>query len=54
MKSSFIEISNPKRSSIIIGCVYRHPNMDLDECNDSYLNTFLDKISEENKNFPSW
>ena len=31
LESSFIDISNPKRSTIIIGCIYRHPNMDLDE-----------------------
>ena len=49
LESSFIEISNPKRSNIIIGCIYRHPNMDLDEFNDNYLNTLLDKISKENK-----
>ena len=29
LESSFIEISNPKRSNIITGCIYRHPNMDL-------------------------
>ena len=49
LESSFIEISNPKRSNIIIGCIYRHPNMDLDEFNDNYLNSLLDKISKENK-----
>ena len=49
MESSFIEISNPKRYNIIIGCIYRHPNMDLDEFNDNYLNTLLDKSSKENK-----
>ena len=49
LESSFIEIFNPKRSNIIIGCIYRHPNMDLDEFNDNYLNTLLDKISKENK-----
>ena len=48
-ESSFIEISNPKRSTITIGCIYRHPNMDLDEFSDNYLNTLLDKISKENK-----
>ena len=40
---------NPKRSNIIIGYIYRHPNMDLDKFNDNYLNTLLDKISKENK-----
>ena len=49
LESPFIEISNPKRSNIIIGCFYRHPNMDLDEFNDNYLNNLLDKISKENK-----
>ena len=49
LESSFIEISNPKRSNTIIGCIYRHPNKDLDEFNDNYLNTLLDKISKENK-----
>ena len=49
LESSFIEISNPKRSNIIIGCIYRHPNMDLDEFNDNYLNTLLDKVSKEKK-----
>ena len=49
LESSFIEISNPKRSNIIIGCIYRHPKMDLYKFNDKYFNTFLDKISKENK-----
>ena len=52
LKSSFIEISNPKRSNIIIGCIYRHPKMDLYKFNDRYFNIFLDKISKENKCFP--
>ena len=26
LKSSSIEISNPKRCNIIIGCIYKHPN----------------------------
>ena len=49
LESSFIEISNLKRPSIIIGCIYRHPNMDLDEFKDNYLNTLLGKITKENK-----
>ena len=49
LESSFVEISNPKRSNIITGCIYRHPNIDLDEFNDNYLNILFDKISKENK-----
>ena len=47
LESSFVEISNPKRSNIITGCIYRHPSIDLDEFN--YLNILFDKISKENK-----
>ena len=37
---NLIEISNSKRSNIIIGCIYRHPNMGLDEFNDNYFKYF--------------
>ena len=46
---SFTEISNLKRSNIIIKSIYSHPNMDLDEFNNNYLNILLDKVSKENK-----
>ena len=29
MESTFIEIVNPRKSSIIVGVIYRHPSMDL-------------------------
>ena len=34
LESTFIEAMNTKKSSVIIGAIYRHPNMDLDEFND--------------------
>ena len=49
LQSSFFEISNPKRPNIIIGGIYKHQNMVLDEFNDNYLNILLDKLSKENK-----
>ena len=49
MESTFIEIINPKKSNIIIGCVYRHPNMDLNDFNNDYLNPLLVKLSKEKK-----
>ena len=49
LESNFVEIINPKKPNIIVGCIYRHPCMDLNEFNDSFLNTLLDKISKENK-----
>ena len=51
LDSSFIEISNPKRSNITTIYIYRHPNIDLDEFSNNYLNILLDKLSKENKSF---
>ena len=47
LESTFIEIINPKKSNIIIGCIYRHPNMDLNDFNNDYLNLLLAKLSKE-------
>ena len=49
LESTFIEIINHKNSNIIVGCIYRHPAMDLNEFNDYYLNELLHKLSSENK-----
>ena len=49
LKSIFVEIINQKKSKIILGVVYRHPTMDLNEFNDKYVNKLLDNITKENK-----
>ena len=49
LESTFIEICNTKKMNIIIGCIYKHPNMNINEFNDDYLNDLLDKLSKENK-----
>ena len=49
LESTFIEICNTKRTNIIIGCIYKHPNMNINEFNDDYLNELLDKLSKENQ-----
>ena len=48
LESTFIEIINSKKSNIAIGCVYKHPNMDVLDFN-SLNNQLLDKISKEQK-----
>ena len=48
-ESIFIEILNPKKTNAIVGCIYCHPHMDLNEFNDYYFNNLLDKLSKENK-----
>ena len=49
LESTFIEILNPKKTNVSVGCIYRHPHMDLNEFNDYYINNLLDKLSKENK-----
>ena len=49
LESNFIEIITSKKTNIIIGCIYRHPNTDLDEFNELYLNVLLEKLNKENK-----
>ena len=49
LESTFIEIINHKKLNILVGCIYRHPVMDLNEINDYYRNELLHKLSSENK-----
>ena len=49
LESTFIEIINSRKSNIIVGCLYKHPSMDVSDFNKNYLNTLLDKLSIENK-----
>ena len=50
LESTFVEIINKGRKNIVIGCVYKHPSMDIDEYN-SLFEKVMDKISYENKEF---
>ena len=46
LKSTFIEISNPKtkpmKTDIIVGFIYKHLNMNVNEFSEKYLNKLLD------------
>ena len=49
LESTFIEITNPNESNIIVGCIYRHPKMDLFDIIYYYLNPLLEKLAKEQK-----
>ena len=49
VESIFIEIVNLRKSSVIVGVIYRHPYMDLTDFNCNYLNKLLENISKEQK-----
>ena len=49
LESIFVEILSPKKTNVILVCIYRHPHMGLNEFNEYYINNLLDKLSKENK-----
>ena len=50
LESTFIEIKQDKGKNIMCGCIYRHPNMSLNDFNENYLTPLLNKIGKEKKN----
>ena len=49
LESIFIEIMYKKKKNVLIGCIYRHPCMSIEEFNDEYMLPLLEKASKENK-----
>ena len=47
LESICVEICNKK--NVIIGCIYRHPSMGLNEFNDDFFNPLLENIATDNK-----
>ena len=47
--STFVEIINPKKSRIVIGCPYKHPNMDVFDFKSNYLRQVFEIVSKERK-----
>ena len=37
LESTFIEIINPRKSNIIVGVIYKHPKMDVNDFNNNFL-----------------
>ena len=49
LESVFIEICNKNKKNIIVGCIYRHPSMDLNEFNEEFFNPLMEEIGSEDK-----
>ena len=47
LESVFVEVVLPKKSNLIVRCIYKHPCMDICTFNDHYLNPLLDNLSME-------
>ena len=49
LESTYIEICHHKKTSIITGCIYKHPDMNINKFKDDCLHELLDKLPEEIK-----
>ena len=53
LESIFIEIVCPKSSNIIVGSIYKHPSLQVNNFTDDIILSLLGKLNKENskKNF---
>ena len=51
LESPFTEIDNPKKTNIVIRCIYKHPGMKFNEFDEFYLNNLLEKLGERRAYF---
>ena len=47
LESIFIEIINPSRKNLMVGCLYRHPCMELSEFDNDFLTYLCEKLLRE-------
>ena len=47
LESIFVEVILPKKSNLIVGCIYKHSCIHICTFNDHYLNPLLDNQSKE-------
>ena len=46
LEPTFIEITNPSKTNVIVGCIYSYPTIDLNEFNCYCLNPLLEKLTK--------
>ena len=49
LEGVFLEILNGKKKNEIVGCIYRHPTMEIKPFNENYFEDFITKITNEKK-----
>ena len=47
LESIFIEIINPNTKNLIVGCIYRHLCMELNEFNNDFFTYLCEKLLRE-------
>ena len=51
LEAVFVEIIIPNKKNIVLGCIYRHPSMQITDLNQNYLGALMDKWSENKHAF---
>ena len=49
LESTFIQINFPKKTNIVVGSVYKHPQLTITDFNHNFLAPLLEKVSRERK-----
>ena len=49
LETTFCELIMKNQTNVIIGCIYKHPHMDIDNFSKNYISLFLQQMSKENK-----
>ena len=49
LESTFVEVIKPKKRNIVIGCLYKHPNMDVLDFKNNYRSQIFEIVSKERK-----
>ena len=50
LESEFIEVLSDSNKNAIVGCIYKHPGLTIQEFNFDFLYPLIDKLATENKN----
>ena len=48
LESIFIEIVCPKSSNLIVGCIYKHPSLQMNKFTNDIMQSLLKKLNKEN------
>ena len=49
LESTFVEIINSKKGNVVVGCIYKHPTMDVLDFKNNYLGQIFESVSKERK-----
>ena len=51
LESIFAEIVVPGKKNIVVGCIYRHPSMTVNDFNQNFLSPLMEKLTDKKHNF---